>query len=261
VAALYYRSLAGHTGTWAAITTDGVNWSEVQISEFYDTNFSAGWYTSVFVSSRQPGLVYAGAYDVTGAYNGTLSGALYKSTDHGSSWSKVTNPNPQNILAQSVRCPWDDNVNQNILYMGGYSYSAGQPVGRVGGVLYRQNADLSISDITPVSGGKYYTPNRNWNFMVCPNDRLSCILSGYEDATFTHRVFVTRNGGNSWTEISTSSYELTFIAGDDNSVLYLLGYFGAVGYSTDFGTAVESKSGNIPASFPTAQTFVGIAGG
>jgi hypothetical protein len=257
--AITYCAGSGGRGVTATYTTDGVNWTELDITPFYDA-FPTGHAMGIYVSSTTPGFALTSAWTAT--VSGGAPSAFYMTLNYGASWTRITSPadyTPGTWSPGCILAPYADNRGEEIVYFGG------RAAGNIG--FYRKNADGSVTDITPVVDGYGYEPIGTRSFHACPIDRQSIVLCGANNGTVNLGLFVSRDGGDTWTTIAigplaTMPWLYASIAGDDRNVVYLWGGDGtnlAVGYSQDFCATIDDRSGNIATL--ASGTAVGLVGG
>lgn len=140
-----------------------------------------------------------------------------------------------------------------------YLYMYYMKTSTVANALYKA-VGSSKSDMGLPTG---YGPWKGRQIDISPVDSRYIVATGGTTDVATAGVWVSSNGGTSWTELvapaaSGSRYEHCAISGDGKNVIYLLGQ-GVVGICEDLAT-VDSRLGNMTSS-PPSCTFIGIAGG
>jgi hypothetical protein len=203
--------------------------------------------TDLHYCTRIAGRIYTVGFDSPG------DGDLYRSDDHGVTWTKVTTDGDLKYIS-SVHVPWHDNPNADLVY-----YS-GQIAGNVE-KLFRVRIGNAREDITPFDGIRPLMAFQHWGFTAHVNNRQRMAMMGTSESAPANNILVTSlDGGDSWTiKQSGTPYRAAFIAGDDGNTLHLWGRDGALGCSQDFGLTVQDKRGNLAASPP--GNIVRICGG
>ena len=254
-------SNSGTRTTRAAYTTNsGTTWTEVLVAGAATNAPLPGCY----VSSKTAGLVY-----VTGGRTGLNGGAIYKSTDYGATWTRITAHGPQSPYlglnrrgSGELHVPYQGNNDENIAY---YCWFPGDNFDN--NELHRILADGSAGGISPVPVSREVAPWRTrWGIVSSFQNRNYMAMCGQGGWTSDPwYLYISTDAGSTWTlRQSSSGYRRVAIAGDTNNVLYLWGAHRSVGYSVDFGVTLQSKTGNL-ADFigpkDTNNEFVGICGG
>ena len=121
----------------------------------------------------------------------------------------------------------------------------------------------SITDITPSTGGNDYYGMTFRSIVTWDSNRNILYMIGVNDKPFVGGTLRTlwRSGdaGDSWVlkhgPVTTGSgllpYNRMYVGGDNNgNTLYLLGSNGAIGISTDGGTTIIDKTGDIATHSP-----------
>lgn len=186
--------------------------------------------------------------------------------------------NPGNRLGGDIHVPYEDNSGEDIIYFGNVVRGASLQYN-----LKRQNADGTVTDISPTVSSKQYGVNRTgFAIRAYDGDRQKMAFGGSaNDSTAVtsgdfHSVFTSTDGGDNWTSRITPVAQASFgsqpgygvaFERDTDQGLYIWGEPGTgtghiISYSADFGATIDKRSGNIPAGFGSAPDgFVGIAGG
>ncbi len=269
----HYGNRGGHTGTWAMVSLDaGQTWSsEVQLSAHYNTETTDWEYPplGLYLSPKTPGLAYAAAYTSTAnppAADGWVS------TDWGASWTQISNPDilPVNRLAGDIHTPWPTNATEKVVYHGAMTQGATRQFR-----LKRIESDGStVTDVSPADGTRSYGVNSNgFAVRTHDNNRQYVAMAGQGndvDAVLANdewAAFVSSDYGTSWTNIvaalaKTDPHpEHIAFAADTEQVLYLWGPESYIRYSSDFGSTVDDRSGNMAGLAGGSHLLLGIAGG
>ena len=249
VMAIYYNAGVTNPGVYAVYSTNGTSFTEVQVTAFRETD-GDGMRPSVYMSIVTAGVAYTTAFKSTGS---NPDFALYKSTDHGASWSLVTTPNVAgvNILVGTLHFPWHDNASENRVLWGQTQVPAE--------ALIRTNADNSQTDISPTINGDTYGARTNRSVATCTRQR-NVIVAVATETGGNHAIFRSVNNGDSWVVIDPNNVNHVHCHVTDNPLVYYLwGNSGAIALVRD-GITIQDKRGNIPADFPGAGTFESIVG-
>ncbi|HML23524.1 MAG TPA: hypothetical protein PKD09_17845 [Aggregatilinea sp.] len=251
--AVYYGGEAGHTGTWIVVTTDGVNWDEVNVTPHYVTGSSDRVFPTVFVDSRSAGHIYAGGLTATAGLGG-VNGDLFRSVDYGQTWAAAPQAtNFGDADGGGLEIPWHDNANRNIVYWSR----------RISGEnsLWRTESDgVTMTNITP-PGNDYGVRWGRYCIATCPVDRQAVIVVAQREPNDLRRVFVSSTGGDDWTPITAEmdrddGYLFVTIGGEDPNLLYLWGSGSRIGVAFDGETIIDCR-GNLS----TGGRIIGIWGG
>jgi hypothetical protein len=166
--------------------------------------------------------------------------------------------------AGDLHLPWEDNAAEDIFYYGSLSRSANRLFDlkkAVAGVL---------TSVSPNDGTRDYGPNfGQFAIRAHDSDRQKMLLAGTGNETTAssandrQAVYKSSNAGTSWTNIvaaatSTEVYQAAF-GGDDSNIIFVWGPPSYIKYSSNFGTSLDDRSGNLSAL--SATHLVGIAGG
>lgn len=193
------------------------------------------------------------------------------SEDWGATWTPTSFIEAGSAMAGSIHLPWPANDDEDLAYYGNLLVDGGARI-----FSLAQNAGGVLTDISPVESGVSYGVNR-YGFAVrsFDSDRQYLVLSGVgnnvsEDFNDDeHAVFVSDDSGATWTMVlgpspsgdspdSRPVYEAAF-GGNDRNIIFVWGPDGYIGYTSDFGAAIDDRSGNLGAL--GALGFIGIAGG
>jgi hypothetical protein len=265
---------ASDNGVYLVYSTDaGATWSsEIRPSTFTQTVSTNQGVArpAVYLSPKTPGLAYVGSYSASGT---TPTGAMYRSTDWGATWSLVTDLSISqgDGLGHCYHVPWPTNASEQILYHAYRDRTSSQFKYRL-----RRVSGGSAADISPLDGGKRFGPVRNgFGVRTHDNDRRYVLLAGIGNDTNTVEpgtsgsaplaaAFLSEDYGDTWTRLTTPvvtntntgfAYQGAFGASSPD-ILYLWGNDGYLAYSGDRGVTIASK-------IPTGATteILGICGG
>lgn len=280
----HYRDVTGHEGTWAIHSVDGgVTWSsEIQITAHYDTSATGSLTRNrpvgLYLSPKTPGLAYVAAYSATGS-PATADG--YVSADWGATWAAMTSPDiqPGHWLASAIHAPWPANADDSLVFHG--HVTIGSPIE----YRLKRVTGATIEDVSPTDAGilygvaktgfgvRTYDSNRSFVAVGAVGNEIS---TSHDDDE--HAVFVSNDGGDTWTLIygptnqgfffGYDGYEVAF-GGNNPAVLFIWGGTPGeslvIGYSDDFGATVLDKEGNIFTDFFASETIpssiLGVCGG
>lgn len=261
----YYEDAVGHVGTWATYSVDGgQTWSsEVLISASYDSGLYGGSLTrqrpiGLYLSPKTPGLAYTAAYATTG--NPPTADA-YVSADWGATWAAMSDPDiqPGHGLASSLHVPWPVNDAEDVIFHDHMNLGV-----EIQHRLKRVTA-AAIVDVSPIDAGiAYGVAKRSFGVRTYDGDRSFVALGGVGNDTTAshdddfHAVFVSDDNGATWTMIlpplndgffyGYRGYEVAF-SGDDPLALFIWGATpgdpGCISFTSDFGTTVLDKTGNL----------------
>jgi hypothetical protein len=222
--------------------------------------------TSDYAIRYNVGVAAAG---VTGSWTATATLALRVSEiilDDGT----VYTPQDAGIIspvhgqAGELHLPWPDNDAENIFYYGALDRSGNRQF-----ALKRAVAGTA-TDISPRASSVDYGVNAgHFAVRTYDNDRsfvLAAVSGNDTDTNSAHDkqgVFVSSDEGDTWTQIvapstGTEVYQAAF-GGDSEQIVYVWGPAGYFGYSSNMGTSIDSRAGNLGAL--SATKLIGIAGG
>lgn len=187
-----------------------------------------------------------------------------KSLDWGATWAAESAIDPGNALGGDIHVPWEDNADESIVYHGYADMTANRQFR-----LKRVNADGSIDDISPIDSVAFGVNHYGFAIRAYDSDRdfvLAAVTGNDTTASASNdlqAVYVSDSGGDDWTEVvapatGTEPYGAAF-AGDTEDVIFIWGPSEYMGYSSDFGVTVDSRSGNLAAL--SAEPLCGICGG
>lgn len=172
---------------------------------------------------------------------------------------------PNHRLAGDMHVPWEDNDSEALIYHGHANVNVVRQFR-----LKRVNVDGTITDISPQDSGINYGVN-HYGFAIRAYDSDRTFMLAAVTGNGTSRstsgdkqgVYISDDAGATWVEVvapatGTEPYRAAF-AGDTEQVLFLWGPSEYMGYSSDFGVAIDSRAGNLAAL--SATRLVGIAGG
>lgn len=261
-------------GSTGYILPDSVVPAAAVSSLIYRIGTSGGWTlagASVTFTAAAAGTIYLMMNDRndSGSYadnSGSLSisiqvtsstlvtGAIYSLTSTYGTITRLTSPSgysPGDTLSGGIHVPFHNNPTESVVYFSGETGGSN--------FIKRKNADGTVTDITPTISGERQRLAYNRALHTCPMDRLT-VLAATEGAT-TSGVFMSRDGGGSWTQISggtTTDYTGAECAGNDRNYGYVWGKNGAIGYVDLRAQAIEDRRGNIPTDYPSAERFLRI---
>ncbi len=186
-------------------------------------------------------------------------------------------------MGGGIHIPWEDNVDEGIIYYGRLVPGATNLF-----TLHRIVAGVE-TNITPVNGSDGYGPYRGlFGIRTHDNNRQKLLFCGKTenaDGFHYYAIFSSSDAGSTWTLIQGPDREDEFgnyqgweaaFAADDVDTLFIWGgsqrdqadgatsYGTVIGYSTDFGATIADKTGNLitlEASDENLSGFIGIAGG
>lgn len=180
---------------------------------------------------------------------------------------------PIHAQAGSVHLPWPDNALEDIAYSGQLTKSGNHQF------RLKKSAAGVISDVSPLASAINYGIH-HYGFAVrsYDSDRQKMAVGGIGNDTSALTaddkvgLWVSSNAGAAWVNIlapvaasnALHGLQIAF-GGDDSDVLFSFGGWSnaaslaAIYYSSNFGTLLDSREGNINSLGTTA--FIGIAGG
>lgn len=176
---------------------------------------------------------------------------------------------PLHRPSEAMHVPWLDNPLDEEIFSTQVAQGSGwfyRTLKAAGGAL----ADVSPSD---------YGPNRSgFGIRAYDSDRSYMVMGAVENedsldvANAEYSVFVSSDGGDTWTQVLGPEAESSFsgkrgysaaFSGSDPDVLFIWGapdgVDGCISYSDDFGVTIDEREGNL-SSFGISS-FLGIAGG
>lgn len=216
-----------NVGLRVAWTTDDSTWTQTTVTANYDTTSGTAIPPGLWVDPHTPGHAYITVYTNT-ATGGSLTTALYATTNYGSSWSLISNPavNAGNLLACCLMVPYPIADGKTVYYTksdgstGGYNprlfkvVGAGTPV-----------------NVSPSISGEEYAPLFNRGIAAADDDPNTLFMVGITDfgGSGTYAAFVSHNGGASWVTLEAPT-NLRIVYGVNATTAYFVGISGAVKY-------------------------------
>lgn len=200
--------------------------------------------------------------------------ALFRTTDWGATWTKVTGfIDAGEGFAGSLHLPWPLNADEQLAYYGHFDASPTHQF------RLKKIQGSTVTDISPVASAINYGVNYgSFGVRTYDNDKTYVAVGGYGNDTTASTagdmvgLWVSINAGTAWTNILTpvaashAQYGLQIaFGGDDRNVLFAWGgksdsaSIAAIYYSSNFGTTLDSREGNMNSLGVTA--LIGIAGG
>lgn len=178
------------------------------------------------------------------------------------------NIQPGQAQAGSIHLPWESNPAETLAYYGYFDKSTNRQF------RLKQSASGTVTDISPSDGTRSYGVNRG-QFGVRAHDsnrqKLLAAVMGNDTSSDAaddlHGVYVSDDAGATWTEVvapmadtgaptNRPAFEAAW-SGDSETTFFIWGPPDTISYSSDGGSTVEDKSGNLSGT----SGFVGIAGG
>lgn len=238
-------------GVYVARTTDGETWTETQINAFYDTSAPNAYFPGASLN-YQTGALLTSAFTASAAAS-SLAG-VGKTTSSGSSFANTgLVPDTGNGLACDIHQPFQ---NQGVAYYG-KNLSASTDYR----LMKTVNGGTPV-DVSPTYAGDHYGPNQQFQVKTCDVNYNVLLMIGIASSLTAHYgVFLSTDGGSTWTNLLAPGDTITGgnIAGDSDQVLYLWGLSNDIRYSSDRGTTIVSKQGDIPTL--SGGVIVNICGG
>jgi len=166
--------------------------------------------------------------------------------------------------AGQIHIPWIDNADEGLIYYGSLSRTANR--------LFdlKKVAAGVLSSISPNDGTRDYGAHAGqFAIRAFDSDRqfMLAAVTG-NDTTGSSSgdkqgIYFSSNAGGSWSNIvapttSTEVYQAAF-AGDDSAVQFYWGPPLYIGYSSNSGSSIDSRAGNLSAL--SATRLIGICGG
>jgi hypothetical protein len=190
--------------------------------------------------------------------------------DDGTIYTPTDSPGliqPGNAQAGSIHLPWPDNATEQIAY---YGRTVRDYDGVPSFMLMRNVGATTATLISPVSGAYRFGVN-HYGFAIRTHDsnRQYALLAGIDNTnlnnvqTRRYGVWISADEGDSWTQVvapatGTRPYEAAF-GGDSEQILFIFGPPGYISYSSNMGSSVDSRAGNLSSFSPSG--YIGIAGG
>lgn len=199
----------------------------------------------------------------------------FVSTDWGAVWAAATLPDiqPGQGQAGALHLPWPSNSDEQLVYYGHFDKNGNHEF------KLKRAQGATITDISPVhSAISYGVHHYGFSVRSYDSDRQFMALGGIgndisaDPADDKVGLWVSSDAGTVWANIlapvaasnALHGLQIAF-AGDSSSVLFAWGGWSnasslaAIYYSSNFGTLLDSREGNINSLGTTA--FIGIAGG
>jgi hypothetical protein len=151
-----------------------------------------------------------------------------------------------------IHLPWPTNDDESVFYYGSLDRSGSTVIG-----LKRAVAGT----VTDISKTVYGVNSGAFSIRTHDNDRSFALLAG-ESGAGNSGVWTSTNNGDTWTQIvaptAVTHYQAAF-GGDSEQIIYIYGPAQYFGYSSNFGSAIDSRAGNLAAL--SATKLIGVAGG
>jgi hypothetical protein len=240
-------------GTWAAITTDGINWTEVQVTAQYLTVLSNSNVPALYVSPHTANKAIVGVWTTTGGTTTAVS-KFYYTTNAGSTWAELVTPvTTPGVYATALAIPFTNTAENTLFYRN--STAAATPPAK----LYRNNTNIS-----PTYGGNEYGPRASGSYRLIAiqddNANDLCFV-GQFNSSIVNGVFRTRNAlatAPTWDIVvapaSSTTWQQIYSVG--KGVYILIGASGSVGV-LDSSDVIDVRTGNIS----TGGNVVALCGG
>jgi hypothetical protein len=290
VASHYNNYLFGtNKGTTIVYSQDaGATWSsEITVTAGFDPNYANNnvrRYPAIWLSPRTPGYARVPAYDTDAT--GLNRTSTYATTNWGATWTEETNAvdgtgtpyiSPGDMLGGCLHVPWPDNDDELIVYHGRVIHGSTS-------ILYGTRRTTGLPDlangavdISPLPGAGQYGPQRGlFAIRTYDNDRRYVVMVGHKNTASSGNeaddeaaVFVSSNYGDTWTMIygphttainDRYASEAAF-ASDDRNVIYIWESERYVSYTSNFGSSVVDKTGNLQSLSGAIEIFRGFFGG
>lgn len=223
-------------------TNGGTSWTQVtDIGGDWPGSSGDNIYPGCYVFAGTAGKVLFGALSGTGT---TSTGRIKVSTDYGATNSDF-DANTTIGLINDIHCPFQ---NEAITYSGGI-VSAGYSDYR----LYK-TVGGTRTDVSPSDGSEYYGATSQFAVKTCDVDANSVLIAGQnrDTGTIKYGVWLSRNGGTSWTNIVTAgtsvNYRAGSFAGDNPNTAWLWGASGAIAVTRNLNATtptIKDLSGNL----------------
>lgn len=250
----YFYGVDSEQDTWVAITTDrGANWTHYHAR---DGSGLGG------IDSSGHGAVDMVPHLIGGAHTFYLATSdgdkLLKSTDSGATWS-TAGTFPDNIQnPHVVHCPYEGNEDGQTVYVG-FVLDTG-----IDGRLYKSiDGGATFTTISPVASRGVGVKRTGIESSPLDSDRLYCMVERKSGVDAGHRLYISTNGGSSWTQATATGYTATQSPAAtsgfpyDGGQIYLLTP-NAVLVSTDAGETFTSKLGTgitTPLDYDSLDSF------
>lgn len=246
-------------GVKASYTTDGLSWTTVNVSLYWDTSSTSNWNAPIYLDPNTAGKAYTMAFLSPSASGASLNADGFVTSDYGASWAQISDPNitPGNGIAYRIDASVAQSGKPVYFTKGVYDLTYGMRYH-----LYRADGSGAPVDISPVSGGLTFGGSpicsdddpdtvvlTGFNYIVSGNSALIAITHNARAASPTWSLIV-----GPVTPAGSLPYRVRYMAGTQE--LYLLGA-GALAYSRNGGVTLEDKIGDIV----TSAGAVGLCGG
>lgn len=228
----------------ACYTTDGSNWTEVTITSAVGTGNPSNPVPGLHISSHNAGLAYAVGYV-------SQIGYLYRTLDYGANWTRVT-PLAQLTSAAGptghaiVHAPFNDN-SDGLVFCSGWAAGSNSLNNQR---LYVVNVGSGGStNITPATGAGPSLWQRG--LASLGSNRQIMVMLPYVDAANKYSdLWVSTTGGETsgaWSLVAEDvPYQSCAIVSETD--LYVWGQSNQIGYSSDLGTTIDSRRGDLPST-------------
>lgn len=249
-------------GTFIARTTDGMTWSEANLTSHTQTTGATPSNMptpTCWVSAKIPGRAYAFAFTSTGSGQAATS-ALYQSEDYGANWSVTSYATNAQSLGYCLHFPFQNNDNDRYFFWTKNDTGSTIQLMRSDRVLGTQTVINPLAGLGQKAGSSANPIAMDTSVL----DRESLVVSGarIDGSNFSVGLYTSRDFGDTWTtaqaEITTATNRITGVrfAPNTRNEFYTTGEndYGA-GYSSDYGLYVDPRI-NVSSGFT-----VGIIGG
>lgn len=236
--ASYYGSAGG---VKVLRTTDNTTFTETTVTAFYNTDASYdGLRPGIYASSHSVGTLWCIAY-ITSGTSATATTGVYKSTDSGATWARMTSPltvNTGGVHSEVLFVPF---ASADTVFYTNFTLDDSPPNN-----VYLQRNGVTVS---PQLTGVYYTPRSSRNGIAAyPLDDSIVLLVGQrQDPPLPYAVFRSIDDAASFTTLvaSGTDYQNGAIGGDNPNLLYVCGANSATALSVDGGVNIVSQTGDL----------------
>lgn len=197
----------------------------------------------------------------------------FASGNWGTAWAESVLIEPGEAMAGSIHIPWESNTGETLIYFGNASLTGNREF------RLKKSDGGVISDISPVDTGVDFGVNLgSFGIRAYDSDRQYLAMGGIGNDTSDDPaddlvgLWVSSNAGAAWANIlapvaasnAPRGLQIAFSGTSENTIFswggLSSGSLAAIYYSTDLGSTLDPRDGNLESSFGDV-VLIGLAGG